>query len=258
MAGFHNIELFAPLKPFDEWPRGLTKDKLTDELSEELSRRLPRRRLQLLADDQRQRRRGRQRRQGRELGQGLRPRPRGEREERRATSSTSMSAVPGVKDLGMFRSLGQPSVKITPDRASCARYGLNTGDVDAVIQAAIGGQAVTQVFEGEKRFDLTVRWLEPYRSSIESIREITVATPAADADPARADRQHHPRARGRPSSTARTGSATRRSSSACAGAISRARSPRRSRRSASACTSPTTRTSSGPARSTSSRRPRTG
>ena len=58
----------------------------------------------------------------------------------------------------MFQSLGQPSVKIIPDREACARYGLNTGDVDAVVQAAIGGQAVTQVYEGEKRFDLTVRW----------------------------------------------------------------------------------------------------
>jgi cobalt-zinc-cadmium resistance protein CzcA len=63
-----------------------------------------------------------------------------------------------VADLGHFKSLGQPSIKITPDREECARYGLNTGDVDAVIQAAIGGQAVTEVYEGEKFFDLTVRW----------------------------------------------------------------------------------------------------
>jgi cobalt-zinc-cadmium resistance protein CzcA len=49
--------------------------------------------------------------------------------------------------------------------------------VETVIQMAIGGQAVTQVFEGEKRFDLTVRWLEPYRNSLEAIREITVSTP---------------------------------------------------------------------------------
>jgi cobalt-zinc-cadmium resistance protein CzcA len=87
-----------------------------------------------------------------------------------------MSQVKGVADLGMFRSLGQPNVKIIPDRAACARYGLNTGDVEAVVQAAIGGQAITQVYEGEKHFDLTVRWLEPYRKSIEAIREITVAT----------------------------------------------------------------------------------
>ena len=53
---------------------------------------------------------------------------------------------------------GSPTCSITPDRAACARYGLNAGDVEAVVQAAIGGQAVTQVYEGEKRFDLTVRW----------------------------------------------------------------------------------------------------
>src|SRR5208337_3322314 len=88
-----------------------------------------------------------------------------------------LRGVRGIEDLGMFASLGQPNVKIVPDRALCARYGLNVGDVDAVVQAAVGGQAVTQVFEGEKRFDLVVRWLEEFRGSLESIREITVSTP---------------------------------------------------------------------------------
>jgi heavy metal efflux system protein len=98
--------------------------------------------------------------------------------ERIATSILDvMSTVPGVKDLGLISSLGQPNIRITPDRKACARYGLNTGDVDNVVTAAVGGQAVTQVYEGEKFFDLTVRWLEPYRRSIEAIREITVATP---------------------------------------------------------------------------------
>ena len=88
-----------------------------------------------------------------------------------------MGHVRGIADLGHFKSLGQPSIKITPKRETCARYGLNTGDVDAVIQAAVGGQAVTQVYEGEKFFDLTVRWKPEYRSSLEAIREITVSTP---------------------------------------------------------------------------------
>jgi cobalt-zinc-cadmium resistance protein CzcA len=88
-----------------------------------------------------------------------------------------MSGVRGVKDLGMFRSMGQPSIKIVPDRLLSSRYGLNTGDVEAVIQAAIGGQAVTQVFEGEKSFALTVRWLEPFRNSVDQIKKITVASP---------------------------------------------------------------------------------
>jgi cobalt-zinc-cadmium resistance protein CzcA len=94
-----------------------------------------------------------------------------------------MNAIPGVKDLGMFHSLGAPSVKIVPDRAACARYGLNTGDVEEVVEAAIGGQAVTQVYEREKAFDLTVRWNEKYRNSVEAIREIMVNTPGGAVVP---------------------------------------------------------------------------
>jgi cobalt-zinc-cadmium resistance protein CzcA len=59
----------------------------------------------------------------------------------------------------------------------CARYGLNTGDIEAVVQAAVGGQAVTQVYEGERFFDLTVRWNSANRSSVNAIRQITVASP---------------------------------------------------------------------------------
>jgi cobalt-zinc-cadmium resistance protein CzcA len=88
-----------------------------------------------------------------------------------------MDRVPGVQDLGMFRTLGQPNLRIEIDRAACDRYGLNTGDVGDVIQAAIGGEPVTRVYEGEKSFDLTVRWLEQFRDSVEAIRRITVTAP---------------------------------------------------------------------------------
>ena len=88
-----------------------------------------------------------------------------------------LGAVQGVRDLGLVRSSGQPSIKIVPDRQACSRYGLNTGDVETVIQAAIGGKAATQVFEGERRFDLTVRWLAPYRESVEAIKELMIFTP---------------------------------------------------------------------------------
>ena len=88
-----------------------------------------------------------------------------------------LSRVHGIHDLGLINSLGQPSLRITPDREKCARYNLNTGDVAAVIQAAVGGQAVTQVYEGEQRFDLTVRWQPQFRQDIDAIRQIPVATP---------------------------------------------------------------------------------
>ena len=73
-----------------------------------------------------------------------------------------MGKVQGIADLGVYRSLGQPNLVIKPDRAACARYGLSVSDVAGVVQAAIGGQAVTQIFEGDRRFDLVVRWKPQY------------------------------------------------------------------------------------------------
>jgi cobalt-zinc-cadmium resistance protein CzcA len=67
---------------------------------------------------------------------------------------------------------------ITPDRAACSRYGLNVGDVNGVVQAAIGGQAVTQVLQGERAFNLVVRWQPKYRESLDAIRQIRIAQPS--------------------------------------------------------------------------------
>jgi cobalt-zinc-cadmium resistance protein CzcA len=83
----------------------------------------------------------------------------------------------------MLPSLGQPNVLITPDRLASARYGLNVGDIEATVQAAVGGEAITAVYEGEKRFDLTVRWLPSFRESISAIRAITISTPDGAAIP---------------------------------------------------------------------------
>jgi len=77
----------------------------------------------------------------------------------------------------VFRLLGQPNLLIQVDRTACARYGVLVSDVNAVVQAAIGGQAVTQVIEGERRFDLVVRFLPQYRQDIQTISNIQVATP---------------------------------------------------------------------------------
>ena len=89
-----------------------------------------------------------------------------------------MGKVPGVKDLGTFQSLGQPNIKITPDarrvRALRPEHGRRRRGRSRRPSA---GRRVTQVYEGEKRFDLTVRWKPQYRMSLEAIREITVSTP---------------------------------------------------------------------------------
>jgi cobalt-zinc-cadmium resistance protein CzcA len=88
-----------------------------------------------------------------------------------------MKTVSGVKDLGIFRLMGQPNLLIKVDREACARYGLLVSDLNAVIQAAIGGQGVTRVFEGEKWFDLVVRFLPEFRQDVDSIGNILVNTP---------------------------------------------------------------------------------
>jgi cobalt-zinc-cadmium resistance protein CzcA len=176
VSGFYNIEVFAPLKPFDEWRRGMTKDKLTDDLSKELSEAFPGvvfNFSQMISDNVEEAVSGvKGENSVKVFGNDL------ESNEKVADAIVDvMAKVPGVKDLGHFESMGQPNIKITPNRDFCARYGLNTGDVDAVIQAAIGGQAIVQVYEGEKHFDLTVRWKPQYRMSLEAIREITVSAP---------------------------------------------------------------------------------
>lgn len=89
----------------------------------------------------------------------------------------TLEKVPGFTELTVVRELGQPSLIIDVDRDKIARYGINVADVEAVIQAAVGGQAVTQVVQGEKLFDLVVRMQPQYRSSATEIGNLLVATP---------------------------------------------------------------------------------
>src|SRR5256712_3207961 len=88
-----------------------------------------------------------------------------------------MKPIPGVADLGGFGLRGQRNLLIQVDRTACARYGVLVSDVNAVVQAAIGGQAVPRVIEGGRRSDLVVRFLPQYRQDIQTISNIQVATP---------------------------------------------------------------------------------
>jgi cobalt-zinc-cadmium resistance protein CzcA len=182
VSGFYNIELFAPLAPFDEWPRGMTKDKLTDELNKDLTEAFPGAIFnfsQMISDNVEEAVSGvKGENSVKVFGNDL-----ASNEKIADAIVDVMEKVPGIKDLGTFQSMGQPNIKITPKREECARYGLNTGDVDAVIQAALGGQTETSVYEGEKRFDLTIRWKPQFRMSLEAIRETTVSIPAGGQVP---------------------------------------------------------------------------
>jgi heavy metal efflux system protein len=88
-----------------------------------------------------------------------------------------MSQVKGISDLGVFPVTGQPELITTIDRKASARYGLMASDVDAAVQAAIGGSAATQILDGDRRFDFVVRYEPQFRSSPEQIRNILLPTP---------------------------------------------------------------------------------
>ena len=78
--------------------------------------------------------------------------------------------MPGVEDVGSSRPIGQPNLTIKVDRSHSARYGLTPGDINAVVQAAIGGQPVTDIYEGERHFPLVVRLAPEYRGEIEALK----------------------------------------------------------------------------------------
>jgi cobalt-zinc-cadmium resistance protein CzcA len=176
VSGFYNIELLAPLAPADEWRKGVSKDQMTDELSAQLEAAFPGvvfNFSQAIADNVEEAMSGvKGENTVKVVGPDLHV------DSHKAEEIVQvMSQIHGVTDLGIFQSLGQPSVRITPDRTLAGRYGLNVGDVEAVVQAAVGGQAVTQVYEGEKHFDLTVRWKPEFRADVESIKRILIPTP---------------------------------------------------------------------------------
>lgn len=91
-----------------------------------------------------------------------------------------MRKIPGVADLGVFRVLGQPNLNVVVDREAAARYQVNVADVEDAIQTAVGGNALTQVLQGEARFDLVLRYLPNYRSTKEAIEDIRLLSASGE------------------------------------------------------------------------------
>jgi cobalt-zinc-cadmium resistance protein CzcA len=171
---FSNVELFAPLKPLDEWPSGLTKDKLTKQLEEEFRDELPGITFnfsQYIQDNIEEAISGvKGANSVKIIGPDLKV-----LEDLAGKVMNEMDQVQGVADLGIFHVLGQPNLNIIVDREKAARFGLNTGDVNTVVQAAMGGATATTVLEGDRQFSLVVRLLPKYRDSIEAVGNIKVA-----------------------------------------------------------------------------------
>ena len=91
-----------------------------------------------------------------------------------------MRNIKGVEDLGLFRIIGQPNLNFVVDRDQAARYGLNVSDVQDAIQTAVGGNAVSQVLQGERRYDLVPRYTAPYRETKDAIQNIRLLAPTGE------------------------------------------------------------------------------
>ena len=91
-----------------------------------------------------------------------------------------MRQINGIEDLGVFRALGQPNINLEVDRDQAARYQINVSDVQDAIQTAVGGNALTQVLQGEARYDLVLRYLQQYRTTKEAIANIRLLSPSGE------------------------------------------------------------------------------
>ena len=91
-----------------------------------------------------------------------------------------MRNINGIEDLGVFRVLGQPNLNITVNRDAAARYQINVADVQDAIQTAVGGNALTQVLQGEARYDLVLRYLPQFRDTKQGIENIRLLAPSGE------------------------------------------------------------------------------
>jgi cobalt-zinc-cadmium resistance protein CzcA len=182
-TGYFNCEFLVALKPLDQWRKGRAKADLVRELESELNQfpSVDFNFSQTIQDNVEEAMSGVKGENSVKLfGDDL--------EKLEATANkiaAVMKTVPGVADLGVFGELGQPNLLIRVDRRQAARYGVLPGDVNAVVQAAVGGQTVTQVLDGERRFDVVVRFQPQYRQDVEAISDIQINTPAGGRVPLR-------------------------------------------------------------------------
>ncbi len=174
-TGFFNAEFSVPLKPFDQWPAGIDKEKLTRQLNDELVAAFPGVSFnfsQNIEDNVEEAASGVKGQNSIKLyGNDL------EAVQKAAYEIKDvMGTVPGIADLGVFDSLGQPTVEIKVDRQRAALYGLAPGDINATVQAAIGGQSAGNLYEhgSDRNFPIMVRLAPEYRQSLATIRNIPI------------------------------------------------------------------------------------
>ncbi len=177
-TGFFNAEFFVPLKPQGQWPAGVDKESLSAEMAHALEQHFPGVDFnfsQYIEDNVEEAASGVKGENSVKIfGPDLQT-----LEGAAQQIAGVLKTVPGITDLAALRSLGQPTLEIVVDRERAARFGLMPGDINATVQAAIGGQAAGDLYEpgSDRHFPLLVRLGGAYRGDVDAIRRIVVAAP---------------------------------------------------------------------------------
>jgi len=177
-TGFFNAEFFVPLKPHNQWPSAVDKETLTQDMAKRLNGEFPGVEFnfsQYIEDNVEEAASGVKGENSVKIfGNDLQTLNKLAEQMRRV-----MSTVPGITDLAILTSLGQPTIQIVVDREKAGRYGLTPGDINTTVQAAIGGQVAGSLYEygSDRHFNIIVRLAPEYRGSFDSIRRITVGAP---------------------------------------------------------------------------------
>ena len=179
-TGFFNTEYFVDLKPKEQWRPVFRQDK--DEVIAAMDRELSRMPgvlwnfSQPIADNMEEAVSGVKGELAIKMyGDDLHV-----LEEKAEQVVNVMKRVSGIEDLGLFRVLGQPNLNVAVDRREAARHGINIADVQDAIETAVGGKAVSQVLQGEQRYDLVVRYEAAYRETKEAIENIRLLAPSGE------------------------------------------------------------------------------
>jgi len=175
-ADVNYMEIYTPLKPKAQWRKGQSLQSIEEQMQEELSKALPTAVVSYTQPIQMR---------IEELISGVRATlalklygdDLGELDRLSARIKDALADVPGVADLSLEANIGKPQIRIRVDRDAVARYGLNADDVLAVVKNGIGGEPVTTLLDGVKRFDIAVRLDESDRNSLPSIEKIPIRTP---------------------------------------------------------------------------------
>ncbi|MFI5293557.1 MAG: efflux RND transporter permease subunit [Thermodesulfovibrionales bacterium] len=179
-TGFFNTEYFVDLKPRDRWRKEFheNKDALIEAMNKEVEK-IPGVEWgfsQPIADNMEEAVSGVKGELAvKVFGSDLK-----DLEQKSEEIVEVMRKVRGIEDLGIFRVLGQPNINLTVDRAKADRFGINVADVQDAIETAVGGKAVSQILKGEERYDLVVRYQEPYRKTVEDIANIRILAPSGE------------------------------------------------------------------------------